>query len=132
MSFDINLFAVFIAAVSTFMIGGIWYGPLFGKLWMKENGFTEEMLKKRNMGRVFGVSFVCAFIAAILLEMFIGRNAELQFALFASVSVGSGWVATSFGIVYLFEGRSLKLFFINAGYFLVSFLVMGLVLGIIK
>jgi hypothetical protein len=129
---DINILAVILSAVSTFLIGGIWYGPLFYKQWMKENNFTEEGLKKRNMGMVFGGSLIIAIISATLLEMFIGKNAELGFALFASISVGLAWVAGSMGVTYLFEGKSFKLFLINAGYHVVSFLVMGIILGLMK
>ena len=38
--------------------------------------------------------------------------------------------ATSFGVNYLFEQKSLRLFLINAGYVTVQFTVMGLVLGL--
>lgn len=36
---SINYWAVLVSAFCAFFIGWIWYGPLFGKLWMKLNGF---------------------------------------------------------------------------------------------
>ena len=43
---ELNYLAIIVAALSTFLIGGLWYSPAaFGKLWMKENGFTEEGMK---------------------------------------------------------------------------------------
>jgi hypothetical protein len=33
-------------------------------------------------------------------------------------------------VIYLFEQRPLRLFFINAGYQIVNFTVMGLILGV--
>ena len=59
METSVNYFAVLVAALVTFVIGGIWYSPaVFGKAWMQENGFTEESLKNRNMAKIFGLSFV--------------------------------------------------------------------------
>ena len=44
-----NLLAILVAAATGFLIGGLWYGPLFGKAWMAEHGFTEEQLRGGNM-----------------------------------------------------------------------------------
>ena len=53
----INYWAILASALSTFLIGGLWYSPaVFGKAWMHENGFTEEELKKGNMTKIFGLA----------------------------------------------------------------------------
>ena len=58
MDVQLNYFAIFVAALSTFLIGGLWYSPaVFGKAWMRENGFTEESLKNGNMIKIFGLAF---------------------------------------------------------------------------
>ena len=126
---NINWLSVIIAAVSSFMVGGIWYGPLFGKAWMEGFGFTEDQLSQRNMPMVFGVSLLLALIASINLEMFISAEADLAFGLFAGFAAGLGWVATFLGILYLFEKRSLQVYFINAGYCVVALTLMGAILG---
>lgn len=125
----INWLAVAGAAIAAFLIGGIWYGPLFGKAWLKAGNFSEEDLQKRNMGMVFGVSVLLMLIASINLEMFIGPEGTLSFGLFAGFLAGLGWTATFLGVLYLFEKRSLKLFFINAGYCIVTLTLMGAILG---
>lgn len=53
-----NFYMFFVAAIIPFVLGALWYGPLFGKPWMKMNGFTEESLKKGNMAVIFGVSYL--------------------------------------------------------------------------
>ena len=126
---NINLLLVIVATLSSFLIGGIWYGPLFGKAWMKEFNFTEEDLKKRSIPKTFGFSILLAFIAAIILEMFIGSEADFAFGAMAGFFAGIGWVATFLGILYLFEMQSLKAYFINAGYSIISLTIMGAVLG---
>ena len=62
---NINWLSVLAAAVSSFLVGGLWYGPLFGKAWMNAFGFTEEELAGRNMPMVFGGALALALIASI-------------------------------------------------------------------
>lgn len=125
----LNWISVLLSAISSFLIGGIWYGPFFGKAWMREFGFSEEDLKKRSIPKVFGLSLVLAFIAAITLELFIGNQADLLYGMMAGFFAGLGWVATFLGILYLFEMRSLKAYLINSGYCILSLTIMGAILG---
>ena len=127
---NINWLSVLLAAISAFLIGGIWYGPLFGKLWMTEFGYTEEDLKKRNVAKTFGLSLLLAFLAAFILDMFIDSEADLAFGMAAGFFAGFGWVATMLGILYLFEMRSLRAFLVNAGYCIVALTLMGAILGV--
>ena len=126
---NINWLSVLVASISAFLIGGIWYGPIFGKSWMTEFGFTEEILQKRSMFKVFGFSLLLSCIAAFVLELFIGATADLIFGTMAGFMAGIGWVSTMLGILYLFEMRSLKAFLINAGYCTVALTTMGAILG---
>lgn len=127
---NINYLAVLVAALSTFLIGGLWYSPmLFAKAWMRENGFTEEELKKGNMAKIFGLAFVLGLIAAFNLAMFLGEDTNAKTGAFYGFLAGAGWVATFIGTHYLFERKSFTLFLINAGYSIVALTVMGLILG---
>lgn len=126
---DVNWLATVVAAVSAFVVGGLWYGPLFGKVWMRENGLTEQQLAARSPAPVYGGSLLLAFIASVMLEAFIGPEATLGFGALAGFLVGIGWVATLTAIQYLFEMRSGKLFLINGGYSVITLTVMGTILG---
>ncbi len=42
---EMNIIPIIVAALATLTVGFVWYGPLFGKAWMKENNFTEAELK---------------------------------------------------------------------------------------
>ncbi|MEM6344851.1 MAG: DUF1761 domain-containing protein [Bacteroidota bacterium] len=126
---NINWLSVIAAAISLFLLGGLWYGPLFGKSWMSEFGFSEDDLKKRNALKTFGLSFGLALIASLILEMFIGPEADLTYGSLAGFLAGFGWVATMLGILYLFEMQSLKAYLINATYCIISLTLMGLILG---
>ena len=119
-----------VAALSTFLIGGLWYSPaVFGNAWMRENGFTEESMKNSNMIKIFGLAFFLALIAGINLAMFMGpENNPMMGALWGFLA-GIGWVATFVGMHYLFERKSFKLFLINAGYSVVALTIMGIILA---
>ena len=59
---EVNWIAIVVAAVASFLLGGLWYSPvLFGKAWQRETGLTDEQLKKGNMAKIFGL--VAAFCA---------------------------------------------------------------------
>jgi len=127
---SINYWAILVSALSTFLIGGLWYSPaVFGKAWMRENGFTEEELKKSNMMKIFGLTFLLALVAAINLAMFLGPETDVTLGAFYGFLAGFGWVAMFIGTHYLFERKSFKLFLINAGYSVVALTVMGVIIG---
>ncbi len=127
---QLNYLAIAVGALSTFLIGGIWYSPImFANAWMKENGFTEDQLKKGNAGVIFGGAFVAALIMSFNLAAFLGSEADLVWGATAGALTGIGWVSMAIATIYLFERRSLKLFFINAGYQVVAFTIMGAILG---
>ncbi|HEU5291851.1 MAG TPA: DUF1761 domain-containing protein [Cyclobacteriaceae bacterium] len=126
---DLNYLAIILAALSTFLLGGLWYSPaVFGKAWMKENGFTEESMKGANMFKIFGLAFVLALVSSINLAMFMGPEKDVTMGAAYGFAAGFGWVATFVGMHYLFERKSFKLFLINAGYSIVALTVMGVII----
>ena len=126
---EVNLLAVIAAAASAFLLGGLWYSPaLFGKTWNIEAGASQE--KQGHPAKVFGGAFVFSLLAAYVFAMFLGPKPALGFAVAAGAGAGFCWVASSFGINYLFAGRSFKLWLIDGGYHTLQFTLYGLVLGL--
>jgi len=125
----LNWLAIVAAAATAFMLGGIWYGPLFKNAWCREAG-VDPNKPNAHPGMVFGLAFVLSLVAAAVFAMFLGPKPELAFATSAGFGAGLCWVATSFGINYLFAGRSLKLWLIDGGYHTLQFTLYGLVLGL--
>lgn len=127
---QLNYVAILVAAAVTFLLGGLWYSPiLFASAWMREAGLSEAQTRQANMARLFGLSGLAALVMAFNLAAFIGPKASLGFGVFAGLAAGLGWVAMSLGVIYLFEQRSFKLWLINSGYQVLSFSVMGAILG---
>jgi len=131
MNFDgINWLAVLAAAVSAFMLGGLWYGPLFKAAWCRENGIDPDAPSKTHPGIVFGIAFIAALVAAAAFAIILGTDPPLFIALHAGFLTGVAYVAMSFGINYAFAGRSVKLWLIDAGYHTLQFTLYGLILGL--
>jgi hypothetical protein len=126
---EMNLIAVVVAALSAFLLGGLWYGPLFGQRWLAACGQMEDVLNGRSMAQVFGLAGALSLIAALNLAAFLGPDADLEFGVFAGFAAGAGWVGAFLGIIYLFEARPLSLWLINAGYSTAALTIMGAILG---
>ena len=128
---EFNIWAVLVAAVSGFVLGGLWYSPaLFGKPWQREAGVTDAQVQNANMALIFGLAFLLCLVASFVFAMFLGPRPPLALGLGAGFSAGLCWVGASFGINYLFERKSLKLFLINAGYHTLQFTLIGLILAL--
>ena len=144
------------AALSTFIVGFIWYNPkVFGNAWMKAEGLTDEQLKKGNMAKIFGLSFILAFVAsfmvipAVVIHQFgalgmVGGDPELAKPSYTAFLADYGDAFRTFkhgalhgtilgvGLVFpviaingLYSHKSWKLILITAGYWVVSLAIMG-------
>jgi hypothetical protein len=128
----VNYVAVVVAALSSFLIGGLWYSPiLFAKAWMREAGLDEARLREK-VATVFAGAFVLALVIALNLAVFLGEHATIAWGAGAGALAGIGWAATSLATVFLFERRSLMLIVIDGGYLAVSYTVMGAIIGAIQ
>jgi hypothetical protein len=125
----INIWAVLVAAASSFLLGGIWYGPLFKNVWCREAG-VDPNGKGGHPAKVFGGAFLLSLLAAYVFARFLGPAPDLQRALATGAVTGFCFVAACFGINYLFANRSLKLWLIDGGYHTLQFVLYGLVLGL--
>lgn len=126
--YDINYLAVILAAVSSFMLGGLWYsGLLFEKIWVREANVNPQ---DGHAPTVFAISFVFTLIAALAFAIWLGAEPPLMPALRNGLYVGAFFVATSFGVNYQFAQNSFKMWAIDAGYHILQFGLFGLVLGL--
>jgi hypothetical protein len=126
----LNWPAILVAALSGFVIGGLWYGPLFQKPWMAATGITKEQGAKANMAVTFGGAYVLNLVGAIGIAILLGDHVGWGAGLHTGVFTAFFFIATALGVIYLFEQRPFKLWCINAGYQLVNFGAMGLILGV--
>jgi hypothetical protein len=127
---QVNILAVAVAAISSFLVGGLWYSPaMFLSTWQREAGDARKP-GQGHPARVFGVSLAFALVAALAYACVIPAATSVLHAALQGLAVGAGVVAASFGINYQFANRSVKLLLIDGGYHAVQFLIYGLILGL--
>src|SRR2546425_3705873 len=70
---NVNILAVLVAALLTFVLGAFWYSPiLFARQWMQAQGYTPEKIaemKKRGVTRAYVVSALCYFVMAYVVAL---------------------------------------------------------------
>lgn len=127
----LNYWAVLVAALSAFLIGGLWYSPaLFANSWIKEAGLNEEQIQNANMVKIFGLSFIFLLVMSYCLAMFLNDpSIDLTMGAFYGFLTGFGWVSLAIAVNSLFERKSWKYMLIHVGYWTVVFTLMGLILG---
>jgi hypothetical protein len=131
----INYPAVVVAAIANMIIGFVWYGPLFGKTWMKLSGITPDPAKASSMGR----SYLLAFVGSLVMSYVLAHAIVFGAAYFEMNGVSAGlmcgfwnWLGfiapVMLGAV-LWEGKPWSLWLLMNGYYLVVLLVMGTILA---
>lgn len=125
---DLNWLAILAATASSFVLGGLWYGPLFKQAWCREAGIDPDA-RPGHPARIFAIAIVCALLSATVFATMLPANATAVDGFGVGFVVGVFFVAMSFGINYAFAQRSLKLWMIDGGYHIVQFILIGLILG---
>ena len=152
---NINFLALLLAALSSLVVGFIWYNPkVFGSIWMRETGINHEDGKGKNMIAIFAMSIFYAFLISFILQMFVihqfgalglvGGKQELAKPSYEAFMADYGTAFRTFkhgafhgfftGLFMIFpviatnalyEKRSFKYVLISSGFWIVSFMIMG-------
>ena len=153
---EINFLAMIVASLVTLVIGFVWYHPkVFGTVWMKSAGLTEEQLKSGNMIKVFGLTILLSLMITLILQALtihqsgaygmvggvIDENTLPSFQAFMD-DYGTAFRTFKHGALHgfitglffalpinaingLFERKSAKYIFVNSGYWIVTLTIMG-------
>lgn len=131
---QINFLAALVSAIFSMILGFMWYGPmLFSNLWMKESGLTDADVKNGpGIGYLLTMvaAFVTASVTSLLVHMLhitdVGQGALL------GLTLGLGYVATTFASNYIFGQKSFKLYLIDAGYQIINIVGAGVITTLIR
>ena len=128
---QLNWLAVLVATVTAFALGGIWYGPLFGKPWQRLAGLSDEDIQQGHPGKIFGGAFCLNLVMATVLGLLLQLHPSpgLVSGLNIGVLLALSFIATSIGINYLFQQRPIGQYLIEVGYMVVLMALMGAILG---
>ncbi len=134
---DINWLAIVAASILPLATGFLWYGPLFGKAWMRESGMTEEKAKSMNPAKTYGLAVIMAFLIAFSIwpMVFMGGGPGMPHGVepfltfkhgaFHGAMLGLFVAMPVLATNALFEQKSFKYLAINAGYWVVTMALMG-------
>lgn len=126
---DLNWLAILVAALVPMVLGALWYALLFARLWMRAVGRRPEDMTGASLG--YALSALAAIVTSYTLARVV-RWAEvddLGNGVLVGVLLWLGFVATIIAVQTYYGGRSRTLWAIDAGYWLVSLLVMGAIHG---
>lgn len=126
---NINPLAVIVSAVAMMALGFLWYGPIFGKMWMAAIGKTPEEIS--SPGPAYGVTTVAAVVHALAMAMVISAASahDLMAGITLGAIVGIGFISTSQLSNSVFESRPWTVTFLFAGYQIVGSIIMGAIIG---
>jgi len=122
-----NWLAIGLGTVAFFAVGALWYTVLFGKAWQAAVGLADEQLKAgANMPLIFGTCFALEFVVVLTLgHLFAFLHPSDHAKMMMATGFGLAIMAPAVGINYLYQRKSLKLFLIDAGHFVVGMAAVG-------
>lgn len=135
---SINLFAVSIAAIAAFILGFLFHGPVFGKLWMKlanvhptGNEKFADMIPKMLWNLL--AQFVTAFVLAVIYlfasaSPYIGGKGILG-GIILAIWLWLGFLVTSSSIEVIWMGRNYKLWLFEVVCSLIVMITMGAIIA---
>jgi hypothetical protein len=137
MEIELNWIAVVLAALSTMVVGSLWYGPLFGKMWTK----LAKIKTDPNFGAAQAVplyltAFIGSFITALVLAISAFLAHDFYGGSFLTVAIVTGgvlWLGFTAARVNMhdsFEGRPKALTALTVLHEFVTILVMAVIIGV--
>jgi hypothetical protein len=137
----INYWAVLVCGVASMVLGFIWYGPLFGKAWMKSIGINPHTISKEQIKKMqsearpgYIAMFVGSLVMAFILKHFLtyAGAKSIGGGLVGALWIWLGFIATTGLGAKFFEKKPWAYYLINRGYDLVNLLVFSIVLVLWK
>jgi hypothetical protein len=140
-SIGLNYWAILFSAIVAMVLGFVWFGPIFGKSWMKITGMEnmdKATMKQKNkeMGPQYLLIFIGALVIAFVMSSFIHR-AIFYRGVAGAVTIAF-WLWLGFVVTIkisdaIFSGKTSQqkrdMFWIQVGYYFLEFILMGLILG---
>ncbi|WP_296674752.1 DUF1761 domain-containing protein [Novosphingobium sp.] len=123
----VNWLAVGIGTVLFFLVGAVWYGALFAVPWQREVGVGEAP-RGSAVVRVMGLTLLCEFLVVSTLGHLLARTQpQPHVVMMMALGLALTVMAPAIGINYVHQRKSVGLFLIDAGHFVVGMAVVGAV-----
>lgn len=150
-----TLSVLLLSAFSSLLVGFIWYNPkVFGTIWMKESGVSEEKPNTATMVKTMLAAYIYAFLISFVMQFLvihqsgalgmIGGDVSKALPSYNAFMADYGTAFRTFkhgalhgfmtglffclpviGVGALFERRSFKYTLIAGGYWVITCMLMG-------
>lgn len=130
---DINWLAVVVGTVGYMVLGALWYGPLFGSVWMRSMGYeSAEDVEGEDSWENYALTTLGSLVAAIALAALVDwvGATTWQMGLTLGLVAGVGFVATAGLQAVPFENRSWTTWALSVGYNVVALAGIGVLLAL--
>ncbi len=121
-----NFLAIIVAGLLNFLIGMVWYGPAFGKMWMKLSGVKDMKPAPMSLVVALIASIIMAFTLNIVITLIPGLTLFGGAMIGIVMSLGTIGMA-SMGMT-LWEKKPIGLYLLNTAYDVLAYAVMGALL----
>lgn len=127
---NLNYLAIVVSSMIYFGLGSVWFGPLFGKQWLRLVGLTLTEEDKKNaifmFTKTFLLDFFITFSTALILLL--TKSETTADALKVSAIIGLGFVIAPFLGNYMYAKRSMRLFLVEGFYHVICIAVVSIIL----
>jgi Na+/H+ antiporter NhaA len=130
---DVNWLAILVGAIAWFLIGALWYGPLFGKAWMASTGIDPRQ-GERPSAAIYVFPLLAYLVATIALAMLAAATGSetLGHGIILGLVVGIGFGATLYAVEAVFGQRPKpgSWFLISAAYQLIGIVIASIIVTV--
>lgn len=135
-----NVWAIVVAGVVSFVLGWLWYGPLFGKYWLGLSGVTPEQIAEAQAKGQKGMAkkYILTILGAVIMAGALSRGITYAFGflqtsgLWAGAQIAFcswlGFIAPATLSLVLWGKRDWRLWALDNGYYLVSLIIMSFII----
>lgn len=133
----LNPWALLVSATAFWMSGSLWFSLLFGKAWRAEiekHGVKMQPPSKGKLGAMMLTNYAYNLLAAFMTAIFVHATGSdtISSALGYGFCAGIGFTFCTFGISFMWEGRSLKLVLLDVGHSVIGIIVCFVILSLWK
>ncbi len=137
---QIHFLPVLVCAIISMVLGAIWYGPLFGKTWMRLLKVTPEQMKdpeyckkmKKQAQPLYFIQFILSLVQIYVLAQYIAFSSSNVSGLVTAILLWLGFIIPTVAGACMWSNDTKKniwhKFFIQVGFQLILAIIFGLVL----
>ncbi|MBN2344017.1 MAG: DUF1761 domain-containing protein [Deltaproteobacteria bacterium] len=133
---EVNYIAIIVGAVASMVVGAVWYGPLFGRIWMNIVGVNPEDEERRKemqkgAGPLYLIQFLLTLFQVLVLAHLIADTQRVG-GIERALWIWGAFVVPSLAGAAMWTMDATKIkwarFLIQGGYQLVMFAIYGALL----